>query len=484
MESKPSCNICSQPSKKTCSRCLSVYYCSGECQKQDWKTHKKACFSPKLDEELRDNSKNLKADDFEEIRKIGEGNFSKIILVEYKKTGKNYAMKLIEKLKVKNLRKELDVLHEKLTLGKLPDSDDKVEELTDGEEKKETKELDSSIVNPMRVVKLCATFQDELNLYLIQENLLDKGGKEVWEYCRSFGLENHKVVEYTFYQICKAVQQTHYFQILHRDLKPENMFYTPDRSIVKLVDFGSSMFVDNPELRKAEIDNHPKRNKFVNFVGTPNFMAPECAHNKETSYASDIWSLGCILYQLYCGINCFRGGSEYLIFLKSTEAEYEYPSSSVIPSKARLLISEMIQIDPSARIPLDSLLSSSYFDEVRDLTHLPEISAEEQVLVEIKKDIIKRHNVYKLDSQEVFMETIRDRVVDRLGEEYYNENKDYIEHTIKIGRNYVYDLEWKFEEEEQQENEAKDDSENKSENEAEGEAEEKEENQGEGENEK
>lgn len=77
------------------------------------------------------------------------------------------------------------------------------------------------------------------------------------------------------------------------------MFYTNDRSIIKLIDFGSSMFVDQPEMRTMGIDDHPKRNKFTNFVGTPNFMAPECTHNLETTYASDIWSLGCILYQLY-----------------------------------------------------------------------------------------------------------------------------------------------------------------------------------------
>lgn len=122
-------------------------------------------------------------------------------------------MKIIEKAKLKSLRKELDVLHEKLTLyrildqerGKLPEPQSKIEEISDEDaeqEKSDAKpQLDLSIVHPIRVVKLCATFQDDLNLYLVQESLLENGGKEVWEYCRSFGLENHSVVEYTFYQI-------------------------------------------------------------------------------------------------------------------------------------------------------------------------------------------------------------------------------------------------------------------------------------------
>jgi 3-phosphoinositide dependent protein kinase-1 len=60
-------------------------------------------------------------------------------------------------------------------------------------------------------------------------------------------------------------------------------------------------------------------------------MPPECAHNKPTTRASDIWSLGCILYQLYTGLPPFRGASDYLIFRLSCEANLlkldEYPES-------------------------------------------------------------------------------------------------------------------------------------------------------------
>jgi serine/threonine protein kinase len=363
-------------------------------------------------------------------------------------------MKIVSKVKLKNLRKELDVVHEKLTLyrildgdrGKLPEP--KVEELTDnGSDASSTTSttLDKSKVHPLRVLKLCATFQDEINLYLVTENLLERGGKEVWEFCRTFGLESHIATKYTFYQICKAVEQTHYFQILHRDLKPENMFYTPSRSYVKLIDFGSSIMIDERELRVAEIDKHPKRNKFSNFVGTPQFMAPEWIHNKETTFASDVWSLGCILYQLYWGITWFRGGSEYLIFLKSTEADYQYPASlQIIPQEARDLIDQIIKINPEERISLNDLLKHSYFDEVRDKFEFPDISSEEQSLVEIKQDILKRYKVYKFDAQEKFVETITQNIKDKVGEEYFKTHSQYIEHIVKLGKNYVFDIEWDF----------------------------------------
>jgi len=364
---------------------------------------------------------------------------------------------MISKVKVKNLRKELDVLHEKLTLyrildqdrGKLAHNDSKVQEIADDEQDVNTTsntELDKSVTTPVRVAKLWATFQDDENLYLITENLLERGGKELWDFCRTFGLENHRVVEYTFYQICKAVQQSHYYQVIHRDLKPENMFYVENRSLIKLIDFGSSIMVDQPELRKVEIDDHPKRNKFTNFVGTPHYMAPECAHNKETTYVSDVWSLGCILYQLYWGITWFRGGSEYLIFLKSTEANYQYPDSEdIIPQVARDLIDKMIKVETEERISLDDLINDTYFDNVREMIQLPPITKEETSLMEIKEDIIKRWKVHKMDTQEVFTDTITQEIKEKLGQEYFDNHKEFMDHFIKLGINYVYDIEWQFE---------------------------------------
>ena len=68
---------------------------------------------------------------------------------------------------------------------------------------------------------------------------------EIWEDCRTFGLLSDSVCRYTFYQLCLSVKILHDNAIIHRDLKPENMFYTEEKSKVKLIDLGSSEDLQN-----------------------------------------------------------------------------------------------------------------------------------------------------------------------------------------------------------------------------------------------
>ena len=102
-------------------------------------------------------------------------------------------------------------------------------------------------------------------------------------------------------------------------------------------------------------------------------MAPECVRNKETSFASDIWSLGCILYHFYLGFLPFRGKSDYLIFINSTIAKFKLRdySNNLIPESAKNLIEGMIVVDPTQRLSIDQLIEDSFFYEVRNLQAPP-----------------------------------------------------------------------------------------------------------------
>jgi NIMA (never in mitosis gene a)-related kinase len=82
----------------------------------------------------------------------------------------------------------------------------------------------------------------------------------------------------------KALHSKH---VLHRDLKSANIFLTSKR-LLKIGDFGISKVLDNTSANT--------------FVGTPYYLSPEVCCNKKYDLRSDLWSLGCILYEL-CTLN-------------------------------------------------------------------------------------------------------------------------------------------------------------------------------------
>lgn len=88
-----------------------------------------------------------------------------------------------------------------------------------------------------------------------------------------------------FVQMAMAIKYLHQQRILHRDLKTSNIFLTTE-NVIKLGDFGIAKTLDST-LDQAKT-----------VVGTPYYMSPEVCENKPYSYSSDVWSLGCVLYEM------------------------------------------------------------------------------------------------------------------------------------------------------------------------------------------
>lgn len=88
-----------------------------------------------------------------------------------------------------------------------------------------------------------------------------------------------------FLQICLALEHVHQRKILHRDLKSQNIFLTSNNTI-KLGDFGISKVLENT------------MDVAMTVQGTPYYMSPEVCQSKPYAYSSDVWALGCILYEL------------------------------------------------------------------------------------------------------------------------------------------------------------------------------------------
>ena len=94
---------------------------------------------------------------------------------------------------------------------------------------------------------------------------------------------DEKVIVNWFIQILFGLKVLHSKKVLHRDLKSANIFLTTNKTI-KIGDFGISKVLDNTSAKT--------------FVGTPYYLSPEVCENRPYDYKSDLWSLGCILYEL------------------------------------------------------------------------------------------------------------------------------------------------------------------------------------------
>ena len=107
------------------------------------------------------------------------------------------------------------------------------------------------------------------------------------------------VILMCFVQICRAIQYIHDRRILHRDIKTQNIFITyakQSRWIIKLGDFGISKIIDGTkELART-------------CIGTPYYLSPEVWENKPYNNKSDLWALGCVLYEMSTLKHAFEAG--------------------------------------------------------------------------------------------------------------------------------------------------------------------------------
>lgn len=157
------------------------------------------------------------------------------------------------------------------------------------------------------------------------------------------GFEERIIWKY-FSQICMAMQHMHEKRIMHRDLKPANIFLTLDGTI-KVGDLGLSR-----ELSADTIQAHSK-------VGTPLYMSPEVLKGDGYDFKSDIWSLGCLLYELAMLKSPFKaeGLNLYSLFQKISNGEY-LPLPDHYSEDLRNLAYSMINIRPEDRPEINQVV--------------------------------------------------------------------------------------------------------------------------------
>jgi eukaryotic-like serine/threonine-protein kinase len=116
-----------------------------------------------------------------------------------------------------------------------------------------------------------------------------------------------------FVQMCRALDHAHSLRIVHRDLKPSNIMLLEEdvENFVKIVDFGIAKLVT----QNNDIDEH-RITKSGEIFGSPMYMSPEHCMGRPLDARSDIYSLGCVMYETLTGQPPFVGLTAYEIFFK------------------------------------------------------------------------------------------------------------------------------------------------------------------------
>lgn len=150
-------------------------------------------------------------------------------------------------------------------------------------------------------------------------------------------------------QVCSAVQHLHRMGFMHRDIKPENILLD-DKGDAKLCDFGWCCHLDDT---RSRYDN----------AGTFEYMSPECLRREFQDQATDVWSLGILLYELYHGVEPFPGRNtkDVLKAIYETSAVFR----DDIPEDAIQIFEQCVRFKPENRINVEQLLSHRYFDQFR-----------------------------------------------------------------------------------------------------------------------
>ncbi|XP_071848979.1 serine/threonine-protein kinase Nek8-like [Apostichopus japonicus] len=206
-----------------------------------------------------------------------------------------------------------------------------------------TKDERQSALNEAKVLSML----EHPNIIEYYENFLeDKALMIVMEYAeggtlfdylqqRGNSLLDEDEVLYLITQILLSLQHVHFKQILHRDLKTQNILMNKDRDVVKTGDFGISKILSS-------------KSKAVTVVGTPCYISPELCEGKPYNQKSDIWAVGCILYELLTLKKAFEASTLPALVMKIMRGSVA-PVSDRYSIHVRKLLTSMLQQDPDKR---------------------------------------------------------------------------------------------------------------------------------------
>uniref|UniRef100_A0A674N432 Serine/threonine-protein kinase Nek8 n=1 Tax=Takifugu rubripes TaxID=31033 RepID=A0A674N432_TAKRU len=198
------------------------------------------------------------------------------------------------------------------------------------------------LLNHPNIIEYYENFLEDKALMIVMEYA--PGGTladYIQKRCNS--LLDEDTILHFFVQILLALYHVHNKFILHRDLKTQNILLDKHQMIVKIGDFGISKILVS-------------KSKAYTVVGTPCYISPELCEGKPYNQKSDIWALGCVLYELASLKRAFEAANLPALVLKIMSGTFA-PISDRYSPELRQLILNMLNLDPSKRPQLNEIMA-------------------------------------------------------------------------------------------------------------------------------
>uniref|UniRef100_A0AC11AXI5 NIMA related kinase 5 n=1 Tax=Ovis aries TaxID=9940 RepID=A0AC11AXI5_SHEEP len=213
------------------------------------------------------------------------------------------------------------------------------------------------------IVTFFNSFQENNRLFIVMEYC--DGGDLMKRIRRQRGvLFSEDQILSWFVQISLGLKHIHDRKVLHRDIKTQNIFLSKNGMVAKLGDFGIARVLNNTmELART-------------CIGTPYYLSPEICQNKPYNNKTDIWSLGCVLYELCTLRHPFEGNNLQQLVLKICQARVP-PISPRFSRDLQFLISQLFEVSPRDRPSINSILKRPFLENLIAKYLTPEVIHEE-----------------------------------------------------------------------------------------------------------
>ncbi|GMH93460.1 hypothetical protein TL16_g12634 [Triparma laevis f. inornata] len=252
-----------------------------------------------------------------EKRILGTGTFGTVKLMQDGRDGKGYAMKILRKQKIINMKQVSNVYSEREMM---------------------------EILDYPLVLRLAGTYQDSNSLYMLLD--LVPGG-ELWallhgeENClptTSIGGIAPAAAKFYAANVLATLEFMHSKNVAYRDLKPENLVLDAE-GYLKVIDLGFAKLIEPGE-------------KSNTLCGTPEYLAPELVLSKGHSHAVDVWALGILIFELLTNDTPFEAEDATVMFSKisNPKSHLRKAMPKGIDKKSKKIIEKILDVNPVMRL--------------------------------------------------------------------------------------------------------------------------------------